>query len=99
MILCIMLVAPYLQTYDLTLGLISIALIISECQQMTSSREKMYVSVSFVPVAVTMWIQTVGLSWPIMPVVLLGGYIYCIYRAFNEEDRGNGTRVCALSQD
>ena len=95
MILCIMLVAPYLQTYDLTLGLISIALIVSECREMTSSKEKTYVIISFVPVAVTLWAQTVGLSWPIMPVVLLGGYIYCIYRAFSARGRGSEAGVYA----
>jgi membrane-bound metal-dependent hydrolase YbcI (DUF457 family) len=86
-ILCIMLVTPYLQTYDLVLGIIAIALIISESRKITSSIEKSYVLVSFVPVGFALWMQTIGRNWPVMPVVLLGCYAFCIYRARVTHDR------------
>ena len=88
MILSIMLVTPYLHAHDLVLGIVAVALVISATEKISPGRKKAFVIVSFVPVAVSLWTQTVGLRWPVVQVILLGCFVYCAYRAFSGGRQG-----------
>ncbi len=88
MVLCILLVTPYLHTHDLVLGIVALALVISRNHRMSSAEEKLYVIAAFLPVAVSIWLQSGGRRWPVMPVVLLVFFAYCVFRALSR--RGTG---------
>jgi hypothetical protein len=97
MILSILLVTPYLHTHDLVLGIISLALVISQHPIVTAVEEKAFVLIAFLPVGVSIWLQSAGHMWPLMPVVLLGSFVYCLYRALAGREAGGHWRDRAVS--
>ena len=96
MVLSILLVTPYLHTHDLVLGIISLALVISQYPAITSVKEKAFVIVAFLPVGVSIWLQSAGHRWPLMPVVLLGFFVYCLYRSLTNREAGGHWRDWAV---
>jgi hypothetical protein len=85
--LSILLTTPYLHTHDLVLGLIALALVISRHGDISPSQEKLYVIIAFLPVGISIWLQSIGRRWPVMPVVLLGFLTYCVYRALDRQSK------------
>ena len=81
MVLAALAVSPYVQTYDLVIGLVPFALAISTDSQIAARTQKLYVLVAFVPVCLSILSQTSGRPVPIVPISMAAGFCYCVFRA------------------
>ncbi len=77
-VLASLLISPYLQTYDLSLALVAVALAISTFNDMPDSRRTALVLLLFLPVFITVVGQTGGKTWPVVPIILGASYAYCL---------------------
>ena len=80
-ILANLLVAPYVQSYDLCLGLLAIALAISSYSRMPDWRRSVFLLLAFLPPFVSVTGQVTGRNWPAAPITILALFVYCLYRA------------------
>ncbi len=80
-VLASLLISPYVQTYDLNLALIAIAIAISTFSDVPDSRRTALILLAFLPVFVTVAGQASGRNWPVVPIVLVVSFVYCLHKA------------------
>ncbi len=80
-VLATLLVSPYVQTYDLSLGLLVIALIAGSFPEISDSRRILFFLVAFLPAFVGVAGMVNGRGWPAVPAVAFILFIYCLHRS------------------
>jgi hypothetical protein len=84
-VLATMLISPYVQTYDLSLGVLAIALAVSCMHVIPDSKRTALMLVAFAPGLAGVAGQVTGRNWPAVPAAVLLLFAYCIYRAGKTE--------------
>ncbi len=83
-VLANLLVSPYVQTYDLSLGLVALVLAVSSFSRVPDSKRTAIMLMTFLPGFISVAGQVTGKNWPATPLVVLLLFCYCLYRAMDE---------------
>ncbi len=86
-VLANLLISPYVQTYDLSLGLLAVALIVSSLAEISDSKRVTMQLLAFLPGFIAVAGQVTGKNWPAMPAMLLLLFFYCLHKAAAAEKR------------
>ncbi len=79
-----LLVSPYVQTYDLSLVLVALALAVSTHPEISDSRRAALQLLAFLPGFIAVAGQVTGKNWPAVPIVVSGLFGYCLFKALRE---------------
>jgi hypothetical protein len=95
--LAVMLVPPYLQYHDLAIGLIAIAIALTAVNGVSDRTRNLLFIIVLVPAALVLACPRDKINFPIMPVVLSGLFVYCLWKAFklNSKAPANSAAVRA----
>jgi hypothetical protein len=80
-IAAILLVPPYLQFYDLSIGLLGIAFALASMNSISDKTRNYLFLLAFVPPALVLAAQRYEIHAPIMPILLIALFCYCFWRA------------------
>ncbi len=80
-VLATLLVSPYVQIYDLSLGLLTIALVAGSIPEISDSRRVLFFLVAFLPAFAGVAGMVNGRGWPAVPATALILFVYCLYRS------------------
>ena len=81
-IIAVMLVPPYFQFHDLAIGLIGIAVALTSMREISDKNRNLIFLISLVPGLLVLLSPREHPIFPIMPVVLVFLFIYCLWKAF-----------------
>ena len=93
--LAVMLVPPYLQFHDLTLGLVSLAIVLSIIKRVSDKARSGLFLLVLVPAAIALQMPKDHAVFPVMPVVLIAMFAWCLWKGFTQDpdsatDRNDG---------
>jgi hypothetical protein len=91
-IIAMMLVPPYLQFYDLSIGLVAVAIALTTMNPVSDKTRNNLFLIALVPPALVLATPRNQPGIPIMPIVLVLLFIYCLWRAFSNGEVSPGTQ-------
>jgi hypothetical protein len=83
--LAVMLVPPYIQFHDLTIGLISLAIVLSNMNRVSDKTRNGLFLLILVPPAIALQMPKDHAVFPVMPVVLIVMFAWCLWKGFRQD--------------
>lgn len=80
-VLASLLVSPYVQSYDLSLGLLVIALVVASFTEISDWRRAVIILAAFLPAFAGVAGLVGGLNWPAVPAATLMLFCYCVFKS------------------